>query len=323
MIYIPFPRKEHNNDPDLRGFLAKSPKKKGDWTSLKDYLQRQSLFPPGSNNHPLPKCWYSEMPQGDNYALDVEHFRPKASGEPLSKKIKQKIEKQWGVQIPQLETAGSYPWLEFDYRNYRLVTALTNRAGAKHTYFPVLQGRPRLPPDQLPWKTKEYSLLLDPADPHDAKQLLVLPQGKIVPRAKNIPLTQADYDNLPHSWYNEGFYYLRACVTIALYRLDEKVFAQGRAVKFKATQEAVTMLLEAYKSNNPTFIKHFTRQLFYSLLPSAEFALAARCAMEAYVPATNESPAIKVQLADALRDIIHRVDDLVSKVEVDWESVLP
>jgi hypothetical protein len=148
--------------------------------------------------------------------------------------------------------------------------------------------------------------------------LLVLPQGRIVPRAKNIPLTQADYDNLPHTWHNEGFNYLRACVTIALYRLDDKILAQGRAAQFKDTQEAVSMLLHAFKANNEKFTKYFVKKLFCSLLPSAQFALAARCAMEAYVPAPDEPPAIKAQLADALKDIIKRVDDLVAKVEIDW-----
>jgi hypothetical protein len=318
MIYIPFPQKKHHNDPDLLRFTAKSDKKEGDWTSLKEFLQRQSLFPPHSDSHPLPKCWYSEIYQGDNYALDVEHFRPKKSGAPLTKAAKEKIEKQWHVKIPQLETPGNYPWLEFDPRNYRLVTALTNRGGAKHIYFPVLQGRPRLGPNQLPWKNEEYSLLLDPANSHDARQLLVLPQGKIVPRAKNTALSQADYDGLPRTWHHEGFNYLRACVTIGLYRLDDKILTQGRAAQFKDTQEAVAMLLQAFKAKNDKLIKYFVKELFCSLLPSAQFALAARCAMEAYVPAPDEPPAIKAQLADALKDIVKRVDDLVAQVEIDW-----
>ena len=84
MVYIPFPRQDHDDDADLAAWRLRTPKREGDWTALKDFLAKQPRLKP--DIHQIPKCWYSELPQGDNVATDVEHFRPKNRAAPLELK---------------------------------------------------------------------------------------------------------------------------------------------------------------------------------------------------------------------------------------------
>jgi hypothetical protein len=126
MNYIPFPRLDLDKHPDLMKWRAKNHKQEGDWKILKSYLHACTQI--GNVIQTLPKCWFSELPQGDDYALDVEHFRPKNSGNALSARQVKQIEQYANITIRQSETSAPYEWLTFDYRNYRLVTATTNRA---------------------------------------------------------------------------------------------------------------------------------------------------------------------------------------------------
>jgi len=91
MNYIPFPRADKNTHPDLTAWREKHPKRDGDWTSLKNFLHDCTKI--GTATDSLPKCWFSELLQGDDYALDVEHFRPKNSGDAITEKHIKQIEK--------------------------------------------------------------------------------------------------------------------------------------------------------------------------------------------------------------------------------------
>ncbi|MEY4926244.1 MAG: hypothetical protein RI894_680, partial [Bacteroidota bacterium] len=62
-------------------------------------LTKQPRLKPKS--HAIPKCWYTELPQGDSVASDVEHFRPKNSGDPLNEKQVDELKKLAGVDFYQ------------------------------------------------------------------------------------------------------------------------------------------------------------------------------------------------------------------------------
>ncbi len=195
MVYIPYPRTDLDTHPDLASWRAKANKREGDWKQLKDFLADSARVVAGK--HPVTKCWYSELPQGDDFARDVEHFRPKNQASPLTAKQIKDIEQVAGITYEQDASTGRYPWLEFDYRNYRIVSAKTNRGGAKHIYFPVAKNGTRLVAGQFPWVQAEYPYFLDPANKHDASLLFVKPNGEIAPLAPKTALTQADFDDLP------------------------------------------------------------------------------------------------------------------------------
>ncbi len=293
MVYIPYPRTDLDNNQELIKWRAKSPKNEGDWKSLKEYLVNSARINP--NDHPITKCWYSELPQGDNYALDVEHFRPKNSAVPLMQKQIEQIEKLAEVPFEQENTSGSYSWLEFDYRNYRIVTALTNRGGAKHIYFPVVKGTKRLQNTQLPWKTAEYPFLLDPVNPLDAKLLFVKPDGTMSPLSPKIGLTAQEFSNLSNSWHSDGFNYIRAYTTIILYRLNETVFIQGRKEVYDRVKDEMTNLTLLLEENpNSQVLARIVTNITKMIFPSAPFSLAAKSALLAFEP-TNTNNTIATQ----------------------------
>lgn len=317
MNYIPFPREDKDNHADLVAWRSNANKVEGDWTDLKPYLSDTCRLKDGV--HTITKCWYSELHQGDNYALDVEHCRPKNAAEPLNKKQVKDIENTTGENFLQdVATGNSYPWLQFEYRNYRIVTALTNRAGAKHIYFPIVKDTTRLAAGTYPWNTEEFPFFLDPAIKHDADLLLVEPSGRIIPKAPKTPLTQADIDALPGSWETDAFNYTRAEVTIKMYRLNDAVFVEGRKELFRRVSREMKALLHAINYNAPELIDHSTENLYDYILPSAQFSLAAKCAMMAYIPdAKFGVPTIDI-FNKTVKSILDKMEDLVNNTIVDW-----
>lgn len=317
MNYIPFPREDLNKDADLESWRKIVPKKKGSWGVLKPYLAKTACIL--STDVGLPKCWFSELPQGDNNALDVEHFRPKKSGSSLKAEKLEQIRKLSGLtEIPQLEEDYTYDWLEHDYRNYRLVTAMTNRSRAKHIYFPVLKGTTRLPKKNFPWKKKEYPLFLDPTDSHDAGLLYVQPTGEIAPTAPQTEITADDLKNVTAQWHTDGFNYLRAWVTIVLFRLNDQVFVTGRKEVFEATTFDLTTL-EMLLSENPASqaIPRLIEHLFKRILPASPFSLAAISAMKAYIPQDLTKPD---HINSAIQTMLQRLPDEIAKLKVDWTN---
>jgi hypothetical protein len=321
MVYIPYPRRDLDNHADLSTWRNNNNKREGDWTILKIFLAAQPRLIDGI--HPLPKCWYSELPQGDNVAIDVEHFRPKNQASPLNAKQKKIIEKETGVQFRQLNTEGAYSWLEFDHRNYRLVTATPNRGGAKGVYFPLVENTGRLNTGDFPWQTTEFPYLLDPANPHDASLLLVLADGRIVPRTPKTVLTDADFTNLDQAWHSDGFNYLRAFVTIKLYRLEEPLFQQGRKEVYEKVNEKMSDILLSFDPNHTALRNRFIEDLVKLTLPSAPFALSARCALEAYTPPANAKTTVKRKLTEITQLILTKVKDTVASKAITWGNPNP
>lgn len=321
MVYIPFPSEDFNDDADLAAWRNKANKQPGDWGDLKVFIAKQPRLWP--EKHPLPKCWYSELPQGDNYALDVEHFRPKNQASPLNSTQSKKLKQKTGFTLQQADSEGAYPWLEFDYRNYRLVTALTNRAGAKHVYFPIAKGTIRLPVGTLAWATPEYPYFLDPADPHDASLLLVKPNGEIIPRSPKTELTDSDFAELSNSWRSDGFNYMRAEVTILMYRLNERLFQEGRKEVYDNVNDLMSRLQDCLPDDQDRLIRlkdKFIADLVLAVSPSAPFALAARCALEAYLAPANLSNELKDALEGIAHQILDRIKQEVSNKTVAWDK---
>jgi len=323
MVYIPFPRTDLHHHPDFAAWRAQQPKSEGDWKMLRGFLAEHSRIRQGI--HMIPKCWYSELPQGDDYALDVEHFRPKNQARPLSPKQIAKLEKRAGVGFRQNDHMGAnYSWLEFDFRNYRLTTATPNRGGAKHYYFPVVSGTSRLSNGTFPWQQNEYSFFLDPADPYDANLLMVTPNGKIEPRTPMTLLTDDDFQNLPHSWHSDGFNYIRVWMTIQLYRLEKKNLEQGRKEVYDQANELMERLILCLKftnsSDGKTLFNYFIEDITKAILPSAPFALAARCALEAYIPPSNMDDNSRETIAKLPRQILDRVLSETNACTCSWEN---
>jgi hypothetical protein len=212
-----------------------------------------------------------------------------------------------------------YEWLEFDYRNYRLVTAKTNRGGGKHIYFPLAAHTTRLATNQLPWQTAEYALLLDPTNQHDAQQLKVLPNGFICPRTPKTKLNKQDCTDLstnPTIWHKNGFNYLRASISIEIYNLNYYRFVSRREECYSKTLTNIKQLILAYNANIKEFIDDYTERIFDAILPSAEFSLAARCAIEDYILLQNPTDDITL----ALKAILEIANNLVAEKIVNWDN---
>jgi hypothetical protein len=321
MVYIPFPREDKNRHDDLVAWRLIANKRESDWKSLKLFLAEQPRLVQGI--HPVPKCWYSELPQGDNYTLDVEHFRPKNQASPLTEDQLKVLEKEMGFKFRQAAIQGRYPWLAFDYRNYRLVTATPNRSGAKYVYFPIAENSVRLNEGTFPWASAEYPYFLDPANPYDASLLLVLPNGKIIPRTDKTELTDADFDNLAQHWQSDKFNYIRAAVTIQLYRLNDRIFQEGRKEVYDYVNEIMSRLQDCFPVENDRYKRlrdGFIRDLTVAALPSAPFALAARCALEAYTPPIDISNNLQQALAPIPRQILDKIHEQVRLQVTSWEN---
>lgn len=310
MVYITYPQESLLCHDDYINWVANTNKQEGDWKSLRVFLALHPRL--GDEIHAIPKCWYSELPQGDKAAQDVEHFRPKNKAEFLSLDKIEKIEKLAKVPFKQENASGAYKWLEFDHRNYRLVTASANRAGAKHYYFPIVAGTSRLAQGEMPWISREYPYLLDPCDREDANLLLVLPSGQIIPRESPVEITEAEITDLPSSWRNPSFGYMRAWVTIVLYRLNENDLVPGRQEVFVETMRLfrnLEILIFEAGPHSKT-VKNGIEDIKLKCMPSAPFSLAARCALKAQTNPILEKIASRILL---------EIETQIDNCKVQWE----
>jgi len=327
MVYIPFPRTDLNAHPSLTKWFGKTSFAEGDWKDLRDYLAehpRMAILP--THLHSQPKCWYTELPQGDKNAQDVEHFRPKNAAKPLTPNQITKVHKLSKISIPfqQSTVTGHYDWLEFEHRNYRFATALPNRGGGKADYFPIAANTTRIKNPAIPWagvSNQEYLLLLDPVDQQDARLLLVFPDGSIGPSTHPTPITNADLNGLPGTWRNDGFNYLRALVSIVLYQLGDKNLIAGRHEVFETCKHKLTLLEMILSNNIPVhsrLVEAFIAEIFHMILPSAPFALAARCALMEYMPLNSLQPPIQALMKQIQQRILSELDKEIARVPVDW-----
>lgn len=109
--------------------------KSGIWGELKPVLE-------GVNDN---KCWYTEAREAVSY-YQVDHYRPKAK----------------------------YPWLAFEWRNFRLSGGKPNRK--KWDKFPLVDEGSRVSVWDAPFNG-EVPLMLDPTDPNDPPLLTFSDDG--------------------------------------------------------------------------------------------------------------------------------------------------
>ncbi len=115
------------------------------------------------------KCWYSESDEPQSF-FHVDHFRPKAEA------IRASGEKDDG-----------YPWLAFDWHNFRLAAQRSNQRNqnedtgeieGKGSWFPLLDGSPR-----ATWENRcvndEKPVLLDPTVRADVDLVDIGTDGKM------------------------------------------------------------------------------------------------------------------------------------------------
>ena len=136
-------------------------KKSHVWRSFKRHLRAMSYG----------KCWYSEA-VGPQSPYDVDHFRPKSE-----------------AQRSDTERDEGYPWLAFDWDNFRYSAERSNRLSTdeitdgtvgKGSWFPLVDGSPiacwdnRCTGDERP-------LLLDPTKKDDVALIDVASDGRIQP----------------------------------------------------------------------------------------------------------------------------------------------
>ncbi|MCA3692610.1 hypothetical protein [Aquidulcibacter sp.] len=116
------------------------------------------------------KCWFTEA-RDDGALPDVDHFRPKGR-----------------FKAPDHEHEG-YPWLAFDWRNFRLSSQRSNRWNTdektgervgKNSAFPLIDGSPR-----ATWANRceadELPILLDPTCPDDVELIDIQDDGSVIP----------------------------------------------------------------------------------------------------------------------------------------------
>jgi hypothetical protein len=313
MIYIKYPQTELKKNEDLVKWLEIDEHKRK-WTDLKTFLYKH-LWNPYGLKEEFPKCWYSEVPIADHFAEDVEHFRPKASAQPLNNTQKKKIEAELGYAIPEEISKSAYPWLEFNYTNYRIVTAFTNRGGGKVASFPVLKGTKRLSSPQIPEPGNEYPLLLDPTDKHDSSVLIVMPSGAIIPKATKAQPSDFQFQNLKDHWHDSEFDFLRGWVSIVVYQLDFKTAVIGRHKVYENVKTYISRLERDVNNGLSDHINDHLEDIEKSIRMYSPFALSARCATISYDPISAKNDVTGKQTQQLLQAIYNKVIQLEHNLE--------
>ncbi|WP_245445114.1 hypothetical protein [Pseudaminobacter soli (ex Li et al. 2025)] len=136
-------------------------KKSHIWRAFKRHLRAMSYG----------KCWYSEA-KGPQSPYDVDHFRPKSEAQ-RSETVKDE----------------GYPWLAFDWDNFRYSAERSNRPSTdeetgevvgKSSWFPLVDGSPIAIWDDRCTKN-EVPLLLDPVCRKDVSLIDVGSDGRMRP----------------------------------------------------------------------------------------------------------------------------------------------
>ena len=147
--------------------------------------------------------------------MDVDHFRPKGT-----------VRERDGTSRP------GYPFLAYDFRNYRLAAQLPNQITStdegprgKYQQFPLDSGSP-VAVDKA-GVSVERTLLLDPTVPDDPRLLTFNEEG--VPR----PAVSEDAD---------GLGYRRARRTIDVFWLDRTELNDARRMKWTSRHDEIMLV---------------------------------------------------------------------------------
>lgn len=231
--------------PDERVAFIK--KKSHVWTGFKRYLSKMSYG----------KCWYSESPDPQSF-FDVDHFRPKS-------------EAQRDEGVPK---DSGYPWLAFDWDNFRYSAGRSNRYSTdekaeevvgKGSWFPLCHGSPCASWDNRTL-TAERPVLLDPTDVDDMGLVKIGSAGSVEP-----------------SGFCVGSNRERVAKSVKYYGLDLPALKEARLQVMREVQEMLDVLLQTVEAANAVppaaDLLPVPRQAYLitaKTMPNSPYALAAR-----------------------------------------------
>jgi hypothetical protein len=213
------------------------------------------------------KCWYSEAPIG-NGEFEIDHYRPKN-------------------RARQDETTGKpnkengYWWLAYDYENYRLSGALSNKrrrdrlkenseVEGKGDLFPLDLEHCKVANDECSTFC-EKPLLLDPVVSSDVGLLVYDEDGKILPN----PLILDNFDRE------------RAKISIKLYHLDLDQLETARHQVWTACRNAIENAYKYFTESDSAeakklAMKNCAEVIFEKTNLKSEFSSAAKSCVNTY-----------------------------------------
>lgn len=230
-------------------------KKSHVWRGFKRYLRAMSYG----------KCWYSEA-VGPQSPYDVDHFRPKSE-----------------ARRTEAETDNGYPWLAFDWDNFRYSAERSNRPNkdevteelvGKSSWFP-------LEPESAvaTWDDRcvvaEKPMLLDPTNPEDMKLIVVDESGRIVPTKACVGTNRKRVEFSINS-YGLNLTYLTEARQEVVRKLDDQIASLERFIDSAFVGDD----LAADIMDLPQFCKSITE----TALPNSPFSLAALCRLRVRFP---------------------------------------
>ena len=222
-------------------------KKSHVWTGFKKYLAKMSYG----------KCWYSESPDPQSF-FDVDHFRPKAEAQRAEGGLRD----------------DGYPWLAFDWDNFRYSAGRSNRLSidehtdltvGKGSWFPLCDGSL-----VANWESRNTALekpvLLDPTNAEDMGLIKVGSLGMVEPTRICV-----------------GTDLERVTKSAKYYGLNLPALTEARSRVMRDIQEMMDTLLQIVTTANaiPLAADHLPIRSQANLitsrtLPNSAYALAAR-----------------------------------------------
>lgn len=196
-------------------------KKNPEWTRLIPLFEHWSYG----------KCWYSEaMPRKHGAGFDMDHFRPKsAATDPWNG------HRDWD----------GYPWLTYEWTNFRLAAPNTNRPGrdiagaaaGKGILFPLRSSQSPIATrsEQLAEEDK-HLLLIDPCNEHEVCDLSFNDEGRVTCVNDNDPFrsTRVERTVAVYNLNHPGFVAKRQEVWREGKKLVDRIAAWSRAENLDA-----------------------------------------------------------------------------------------
>lgn len=231
--------------PDQRVAFIK--KKSHVWTGFKKYLSKMSYG----------KCWYSESPDPQSF-FDVDHFRPKAEAQRDEDGAKD----------------AGYPWLAFDWDNFRYSAGRSNRYSTdeeaeevvgKGSWFPLCQGS-----QCATWDNRtvaaERPVLLDPTNVGDMRLVKIGSAGSVEPSGICVGTNRE-----------------RVAKSVKYYGLDLPALKEARLQVMREVQVMLDVLLQTVETANTVPpaadrlpVPQQADLITAKTMPNSPYALAAR-----------------------------------------------
>jgi len=187
------------------------------------------------------KCWFTES-ENIGAVNPIDHFRPKANNvAKLSSTNADLVQNIW--DRIDAESRVGYPFLEFEFTNFRYACAFCNslnkdeskKAKGKRNYFPLKKGSAYASSiRELPLET---NCLLDPCVSTDPELLTFNERGEVKP---HVSVLESDWE------------YCRVKVSIELYHLHYSVFVERRSEIWDSCKTRIEIVDSLIKKINLT-----------------------------------------------------------------------